>query len=111
MSIFLHIIFFLFLAIQIIFALYMLVPFFSLISYGLVNLFKIRTPFEKRPFLTDKQYEFGIIITAHQEIKFVVPLLDSILKQTYPHFYVYIVADDCDDTVSLQIEDSRVIVL
>lgn len=110
MSIFLHILFILFLIIQVIIALYMLIPFMALLSYGLVNLFKIRTPFEKRPFITDKQYEFGIIITAHQEIKFVIPLVDSILKQTYPHFYVYVVADDCD-TAPLQVNDSRVIVL
>ena len=88
----------------------MLVPLLSLASYGWVNLFKIRTPFEKRPFLTDKQYEFGIIITAHQEMKFVIPLVDSILKQTYPHFYIYVVADDCDIS-QLQFEDSRVIIL
>lgn len=88
----------------------MLVPLLSLASYGWVNLFKIRTPFEKRPFLTDKQYEFGIIITAHEEIKFVIPLVDSILKQTYPHFYIYVVADDCDIS-QLQFEDSRVIIL
>ena len=88
----------------------MLVPLLSLASYGWVNLFKIRTPFEKRPFLTDKQYEFGIIITAHQETKFVIPLVDSILKQTYPHFYIYVVADDCDIS-QLQFEDNRVIIL
>ena len=88
----------------------MLVPLLSLASYGWVNLFKIRTPFEKRLFLTNKQYEFGIIITAHQETKFVIPLVDSILKQTYPHFYIYVVADDCDIS-QLQFEDNRVIIL
>lgn len=55
------------------------------------------TPFSKRlPSLTDKKFEFGIIITAHQETRFVLPLVDSILKQEYQNFYVYVMADDCD---------------
>jgi cellulose synthase/poly-beta-1,6-N-acetylglucosamine synthase-like glycosyltransferase len=87
---------YLFYLISFLFALYLLIPFFSLLSYGFVQLFRVKTPYERRKFLTDKSFDFGLIITAHQETAFVHPLVDSILKQTYQQFQVYVVADDCD---------------
>jgi len=110
MQIFYTILLILFIVVQSLIALYLLIPFFSLLVYALVRLFRVRSPFQKRPFLTDKQYEFGIIITAHQETEFIFPLVDSLLKQTYPSFYVYVVADDCD-TKDLTFSDPRIIVL
>lgn len=100
----------LFVFIQIVVAIYILVPTFSLLAYLLLNLFKVKRPYDKKPFLTDKNFEFGFIVTAHQEAQFIVPIVDSILKQTYPHFYVYVVADDCDLT-GIHFTDKRVVVL
>jgi cellulose synthase/poly-beta-1,6-N-acetylglucosamine synthase-like glycosyltransferase len=100
----------LFYIIQGIVALYVLIPFLSLLSYFITNLFRIKGPYERKPFLTDKNYEFGIVITAHQETSFIIPLVDSILKQTYQQFYIYVVADDCDVT-SLNFTDQRVNIL
>ena len=100
----------LFLLIQSIVAFYLLIPFFSLLAYGLVNLLGIKSPFRRKKKLDDKQYEFGIIITAHQETEFIFPLVDSLMKQTYRNFYVYIVADDCQGH-DLVFNDERMIVL
>ncbi len=97
----------LFIVVQLVLAFYLLIPAFFLLVYGFLKLIKARTVFEKKPFLTDKSFEFGIIITAHQETKFVVPLLDSILKQEYGNFVVYIVADDCEN-VNLPYKDERI---
>ena len=54
-----------------------------------------------------KNFQFGIIITAHRETTFIPPIVDSLLKQTYPYFNVYIVADDCD-TSRLNFPDPRI---
>ncbi|WP_345949453.1 glycosyltransferase [Mucilaginibacter sp. PAMB04274] len=54
-----------------------------------------------------KSYKFGIIITAHRETKFLPPIVDSILKQTYQNFEIYIVADDCDIS-GLHFTDERI---
>jgi cellulose synthase/poly-beta-1,6-N-acetylglucosamine synthase-like glycosyltransferase len=99
-----------FIIIQVVLAFYMLLPFFFLASYGILKLVGAKTPFQRKPYLTDKNHQFGIIITAHQETQFVLPLVDSILKQDYKHFYVYIVADDCN-TVELKFNDPRIRVL
>ncbi|RZM07431.1 MAG: glycosyltransferase, partial [Pedobacter sp.] len=60
--------------------------------------------------LTDKQYDFAAIITAHQDARFIAPLVDSFVKQRYGNFVVYVVADDCD-TTNLVFDDPRIIVL
>lgn len=99
------------LALQGIIAVYLLLPSVLLVLYGFLKLGRAKKPFQKKPFLTDHRYEFGIIITAHQELDFVVPLMDSIRRQTYPHFQVYVVADDCSDTSGLRMADDRFQVL
>ncbi len=85
-----------FFVVQIIAALYLLIPFFSVLLYGIIKLLRVKNPFERRKVVFDKNFEFGIIITAHQEVDFIKPLVDSILGQKYSQFYVYVVADDCD---------------
>ena len=92
-------------------ALYLLLPSILLVLYGFLRLMHAKKPFQKKPFLTDHHFDFGIIITAHQELDFVMPLMDSILRQTYPHFQVYVVADDCPDASGLSVADERFQVL
>ena len=58
----------------------------------------------------NKNYQFGIIVTAHQETVFIPPIVDSLLKQNYPYFNVYIVADDCDIS-NLHFDDPRINIL
>ena len=110
MTVLLNILYILFLIIQLIFAVYLLIPFLFVASHFVLKLFKMKDPYEKKDFITDKEFDFGVIITAHQETRFIFPLVDSILKQTFGNFHVYIVADDCDVT-SLQFTDHRIIVL
>lgn len=63
---------------------------------------------EKRyPKKTGKEFDFAAIITAHQDVKLIPPLVDSFLKQDYANFIVYIIADDCD-TTSLVFNDERI---
>lgn len=100
----------LFIIVQAIIALYLLLPFLLTIIYWIKKLFRIRAFHERLPFVTEKDHEFAIIITAHQETKFLLPLVDSILQQTYAQFYVYIVADDCDIS-RLNFNDSRITIL
>jgi glycosyltransferase involved in cell wall biosynthesis len=57
-----------------------------------------------------QNYQFAIVITAHQETTYLPPIIDSLLKQVYPYFNVYIVADDCD-TSQLLFEDPRINIL
>jgi cellulose synthase/poly-beta-1,6-N-acetylglucosamine synthase-like glycosyltransferase len=58
----------------------------------------------------DKQFQFGILITAHKETDFIPPIIDSLLKQTYSRFNVYVVADDCDIS-ELRFADPRIKIL
>ena len=106
----LSILYYLFVFFQIIVAIYILVPSFSLLSYFVLKALGIKTPFERKPFLTDKSFEFTFIITAHQEPQFILPLVDSILKQHYQNFRIFVVADDCDMT-GITFTDQRITLL
>lgn len=56
------------------------------------------------------QTDFAAIVTTHQDTRFIPPLVDSFLKQSYTNFTLYIVADDCH-TDDLYVEDNRVVIL
>lgn len=96
----------LFYAVNIILALYFLLPvFLFLIHWVLPSSGKL---LEKRyPKKTGKEFDFAAIITAHQDVKLIPPLADSFLKQDYANFIVYIIADDCD-TTGLVFKDERI---
>jgi len=53
---------------------------------------------------------FAAIVTAHQDTRFIAPLVDSFIRQAYTNFTLYIVADNCD-TENLFFEDNRVVIL
>lgn len=57
-----------------------------------------------------KDLNFAIIVTAYEETYYLRDVVESILKQSYPNFTIYLVADKCD-TSSLIFEDERVHVL
>lgn len=100
MSTILLILKFLYLIVQIIIAIYLTIPFISLLAYGIMKLVS-RPPLERYKTVVNKNHEFGIIITAHQETKFIDPLVDSILNQHYKNFYIYIIADDSQSTLPI----------
>ena len=90
-----YILWFIFYAVNIILAIYFLLPvFLFLIHLLLPSSGKL---LEKRyPKQINKEFDFAAIITAHQDVKLIPPLIDSFLKQDYKKFIVYIIADDCD---------------
>jgi cellulose synthase/poly-beta-1,6-N-acetylglucosamine synthase-like glycosyltransferase len=57
-----------------------------------------------------KDYQFGIMITAHRDVDHIPPIVDSLLKQTHSRFNIYVVADNCD-TSRLVFHDTRVHIL
>ncbi len=61
------------------------------------------------PKKVNKEFDFAAIITAHQDVKLIPPLIDSFLKQDYRNFIVYIIADDCDITGLYSDEKIRII--
>jgi cellulose synthase/poly-beta-1,6-N-acetylglucosamine synthase-like glycosyltransferase len=103
------ILWYLFIAVQIFFASFLLQPVIQLLIYWLLKLFGYRSEDITQTPVT-KNYHFGVIVTAHRETTFIRPIVDSLLKQTYPHFRVYVVADDCDIT-GLHFNDTRIQIL
>ncbi|WP_343703014.1 glycosyltransferase family 2 protein [Chitinophaga sp.] len=105
----LHLIFW---TIQAALAFYLLLPTFFLLVYGIKRLLGLQaSPYAKaaaKP--QEKEYSFAAIITAHKSLQLVPPLVDSLLRQTYRNFKVYVVADACD-RVDVQFNDPNVIVL
>ena len=96
----------LYLLVQAILASYLVQPFILLIIYAICRsrgLHASSTP----ALQPGRQYRFGIIITVHEETDFIPPIIDSLLRQTYPFFNVYVVADLCniDD---LHFSDNRI---
>src|SRR6202044_163061 len=97
---------YLFIFLQVFLALFLIHPFFLLLIFCLRRVFGIKPKNILASPIT-KNYHFGIIVTAHQETIFIPPIVDSLLKQKYPYFDVYVVADDCDIS-NLHFEDPRI---
>ena len=96
-----------FILLQLIFAIYISLPTLLLLVYGFSKLFKFEPLTAREEKYIDKNFDFAIVITAHQEHAFIAPLVDSILKQTHKKFGIYIVADDCY-IADLEFSDERV---
>lgn len=81
---------------QVLLAAYLLQPTLLLLVYVFKVLFtkhnKTSVP------ASVKEHSFAVIVTAHKNLQLVPPLVDSVLKQTYGNFTVYVVADGCEDT-------------
>lgn len=98
-----------FIAINVFFALQFLLPIILFIFHFILP--KSPQKLLKRYRVTnDKEFDFAAIITAHQDARFIMPLVDSLLKQKYENYVIYVVADDCDIR-NLQINDPKVVML
>jgi cellulose synthase/poly-beta-1,6-N-acetylglucosamine synthase-like glycosyltransferase len=97
---------FLLVAVECIFAIYLILPGVIL---SIAGFFKPRDVVKMRKTgnENDKDFDFAAIITAHQDTRFILPFVDSFLKQTYQNFVVYIIADDCDIS-SFEFDDKRI---
>lgn len=51
---------------------------------------------EKRISNSIQETDFACVITAYQNAKIAIPLIDSFLRQNYTNYRIYLVADDCD---------------
>ena len=106
MQVITYIFWFLFYAVNIVLVAYFLLPVVFFLIHWLMP--SSKRLLEKRyPKQTDRSYDFAAIITAHQDVKLIPPLVDSFLKQDYRNFIVYVIADDCDVT-GLVYTDSRI---
>lgn len=99
---------FCFYCINIVLALYFIIPILLFVLHYLSGGSRISLSRYKQT--TSRNFDFAAIITAHQDTKCIPPLIDSFLKQQYPNFMVYVVADDCDIS-TLNFNDKRVIIL
>ena len=52
--------------------------------------------------------DYACIITAYKNAAIAIPLLQSLLKQTYPKFQIYLVADHCPSDFTTGIQDERI---
>lgn len=92
-------------AIELIFSIYLLLPFLFYLIHFTRKKIGLRDRIDCMPIRT-REVKFSIIVTAHQEPAFIYPLIDSIQKQTYRNFDVIVVADNMPDKV--QINDPQV---
>src|ERR1700761_8163314 len=103
MAVFTTILWYVYVLVQAFLASFLIQPFVLLLLYWLAKAFTR----EKTPEKPAKKYQFAIIITSHQDTTFIPPIVDSLLKQSYPHFNAYVVADDCDIS-DLRYDDPRI---
>jgi cellulose synthase/poly-beta-1,6-N-acetylglucosamine synthase-like glycosyltransferase len=96
--------------VEIILSIYLLLPIVLLgIHYFKITVIGYRSPVVRRP-LINKDFQFAAIITAYQDTRFIEPLVDSLLKQTYANVRIYVVADDCDISF-LHFDEKNVVVI
>lgn len=101
---------YLFYLVSLLVAFYFILPVLLFILYFLTGGSPKRNPLNRYKKLDDLDYDFAAVITAHQDTRFIAPLVDSFLKQSYSKFNVYIVADDCDIS-KIAFTDERIILL
>lgn len=56
-----------------------------------------------------KEYDFACIITAYKNVAITEHLVDSLLKQSYSNFHIYLVADECNEA-DFSLENERLTV-
>ncbi len=81
---------------------YMVFPFITVIISLFTKERKIRT--------SNNEVDFACIITAFKNIRTALPLVDSLLKQSYSNHLIYLVADGCD-TSNIHFSSPNVILL
>ncbi|MES2826857.1 MAG: glycosyltransferase [Bacteroidota bacterium] len=95
--------YYLWITLQILVGYNLVFPFFLYVVWKIV-------PKTKSSNSNNAQLDYGIIVTAYEQIHTLPAVVASILKLNYENYLVYIVADKCDIT-TLVFNDPRVIVL
>jgi cellulose synthase/poly-beta-1,6-N-acetylglucosamine synthase-like glycosyltransferase len=102
--------YYIFWIVEIVLGFFFLLPALLLILHAIKRLLVgDRSALDRKPVI-QKDFSFAAIVTAHKETRFIVPLVDSFLKQTYENAVVYVVADDCDIS-DLSFNNERVVIL
>jgi cellulose synthase/poly-beta-1,6-N-acetylglucosamine synthase-like glycosyltransferase len=101
---------YIFFGLQAIVMLYLLQP-ALLLSFHYIRklVYPYKSPVLRQPKI-NKEFDFAVIVTAHQDTRFIPPLVHSLLNQKYHRLHVYIVADACDIT-GLHFDTGRVSLL
>lgn len=95
---------------------YIIVVVQILIGYHLVFpfiLFLLYTLFKKKPssHSTPSEYDYGVIVTAYEQVNQVPAVIDSLLKMNYNNYLIYVVADNVADVSSLENISNKVKIL
>lgn len=109
MDTFFSILWSLYLFLQLFFSSFLLQPFILLCIHAGRKLFK-RKQHVQAVSANPKRFQFGVIVTVHRDSRFIPSIVDSLLRQTYSHFNVYVVADDCQSDLP-RFEDGRIHIL
>lgn len=80
---------------------FLVVPFLTVVS----SLFSK----EKIADVKGKSFDFACIITAYKNSEITIPLVESLLKQNYSKFHIYLVADACTP-INYPVNDPRLTV-
>jgi cellulose synthase/poly-beta-1,6-N-acetylglucosamine synthase-like glycosyltransferase len=91
-------------------AIYLALPLVFLLIYQFKKITHSQFDISKKPIVYKKDFDFAVIITVHKQTMLVPALLDSILKQQYEHYTIYVVADCCDGS-SIPQQNENVIIL
>jgi len=76
------VLYYFFVFIEVLTAIFILLPTLLLLLHYLLKLFAgDRSPLHKKPRI-QKDFHFAAIVTAHQDTRFIPPLVDSLLRQT-----------------------------
>jgi cellulose synthase/poly-beta-1,6-N-acetylglucosamine synthase-like glycosyltransferase len=97
MNTLLQVLYVLFVILQVIVLFYLLQPTLLLLVYAIKKALGMKRPEIKADAAQTASRSFAAIITAHKSLALVPPLVDSLLKQHYDNFTIYIVADACED--------------
>lgn len=102
----LNILFKIFLVIQAFIGFFLILPFIeNFLSFFI---------FRKKPVYDNKnETDFGCVITGYKEVEIIIPLVDSLIKQNYSNYRIYVVADNCseEEVKKLKFSDEKVEVL
>jgi cellulose synthase/poly-beta-1,6-N-acetylglucosamine synthase-like glycosyltransferase len=84
-------------------------PFVFLLIYVFKKVSSSQYDISKQKIIDQKDFDFAAIITVHKDPSLVPALVDSLLKQNYHRYLIYIVADACD--IPVQFENPRIVLL
>lgn len=110
MSFLINILYWIFIFFELIIGVYLIIPFVLLVIFFIRKLVRSKSLIDTKPILTEKKFLFNIIVTAHEETAFISPIIDSILKQSYQNFFIYIVADACPNSLARKEDNLEILV-